>query len=188
MVVARLLFFLSSLSLSFFLLIFIFMIMKFFSFSTGSHGCIVTFQPLNNRRGALFQHAHTSGRFWSLSHVIFFLFFVLDKTLFPFLFLGVSQWVVTQHKKMCYRPKSAIFISLQVTWWSDFRSNCFSILFKTTCLQFVCKQTKKRFVFGFLEKKFCFPMWIDKEKIFLTVTSACLTHLSGFKNLYDFRE
>lgn len=86
MVVARLLFF-YPLSLS---LIFIFMIMKFFLlflFPTGSHGCIVTFQPLNNRRGALFQHAHTSGRFWSLSHVIFssfFIFSVVSKTLFSF--------------------------------------------------------------------------------------------------------
>lgn len=111
MVVARLLFFLSSLSLFlFFLLIFIFMIMKFFSFSTGSHGCIVTFQPLNNRRGALFQHAHTSGRFWSLSHVIFFLFFVLDKTLFSFsLFGGEPMSRIHSTKRCVLSPKVSHF-------------------------------------------------------------------------------
>lgn len=81
--------------------------MKFFLlflFPTGSHGCIVTFQPLNNRRGALFQHAHTSGRFWSLSHVIFssfFIFSVVSKTLFSFSGGEPMPSHTHTHEKVC---------------------------------------------------------------------------------------
>lgn len=156
--------------------------MKFFSFSTGSHGCIVTFQPLNNRRGALFQHAHTSGRFWSLSHVIFFLFFVLDKTLFSFSLFGGEPMSRHTAQKGVLSPKVShfYFSPSHVVIWFQIRLLFHLIQNNVSAIRLQTKQKNVLF-FSFLEKKICFPMWIDKEKIFLTVTSACLTHLSGFK-------
>lgn len=104
MVVARLLFFYPLSLLFLFLWSWnFFFFFFFFLFPTGSHGCIVTFQPLNNRRGALFQHAHTSGRFWSLSHVIFssfFLFFGCVQNSFLF-FGGWANAVTYTHTKRC---------------------------------------------------------------------------------------